>query len=140
MYFRVSRNPDTISVRRNERATRSREAMMRSLLVLRNPAAELQHGGGEDDVAQRHGQEDLPAQPHQLVVAIARQGSLGPREDEEKEGDLESEPQHAPRADRRQEREWRHPAAEEQNGAQRGQQDHVGVFAEEKEREGHRRV
>src|SRR3954451_24809575 len=115
MYLKVSRKPPTSSESRNERAVRSREAMVRSLLWFRNPAAELQHGGGEDDPAQRHGQEYFPAEPHQLVVAVARQGALGPREDEQKQRDLDGEPDDARNPGEGRERDRRHPAAEEQN-------------------------
>ena len=111
-----------------------------SLKQLRNPAAELQHGGGDDDPAERHRQEHLPAQPHQLVVAVAGQRSLGPAEDEQQEHDLEAEPHEARHPGEGRVRDRRHPAAQEQDGAHRRQQDHVGVFAEEEQREGHRRI
>ena len=44
---------------------------------------------------QRDRQEDLPAEPHQLVVAVARHGRLHPGEDEEEEQDLAEEPEDA---------------------------------------------
>src|SRR5437899_5205098 len=95
MYFSVSAKPTTSSESRKARAVRSREAMTISLKEFGNPATELQHGGGQHDPAQRHRQEHLPAQPHQLVVAIAGQCSLGPAEDEQQERDLEREPDDA---------------------------------------------
>src|SRR4051812_1715364 len=42
---------------------------------------------------QREGKEYLPAEPHQLVVAVARHGRLHPGEDEEEEQDLAEEPE-----------------------------------------------
>src|SRR5262249_6507771 len=95
MYFKVKAKPTTSSDSRKARAVRSREAMTISLEKLRNPAAELQHGSGEHDPAQRRGQEHLPAQPHQLVVAVPGQRALGPAEDEQQERDLGAEPDDA---------------------------------------------
>src|SRR5581483_11200235 len=65
-------------------------------LLAENRAAELDEGGRDDDPAERQRQEHLPTQAHQLVVAVTRQRSLGPREDEEKHRDLQRKPQHAP--------------------------------------------
>src|SRR6266852_244649 len=112
MYFSGSAKRATSSESRKARAVRSREAMTIPQEELGNPAAEMEHGGGADDPAQRHGQEHLPAQPHQLVVAIAGQRSLGPAEDEQQERDLGAEPHEAWHPGEGRVRDRRHPAAE----------------------------
>ena len=95
----------------------------------------------EDDEQQAERQEDLPAEPHQLVVAVARHGRLHPAEDEEEEAHLGEQPDDA--RDSTVERrpvERRQPAAPEQDGVERAHQEDVGIFAEPEEREAHRRI
>jgi hypothetical protein len=49
----------------------------------------------EDDEQQAQWQEDFPAKPHQLVVAVPGHGGLHPAEDEEEEAHLEEQPDDA---------------------------------------------
>src|SRR5579885_25936 len=92
------------------------------------------------DPYQRHGNERLPAEPHDLVIAVARESGPQPQKYEEKEEDLQSEPEKARLAedrgaDARPSLPGREPSAEEEHRRQRRDQDHVGVLGEEEERE-----
>src|SRR6202042_3825482 len=87
------KNADTNSESSSERAV----ALMLTLIAtsFRRDPRELQHT--RDNNHHRHGQrqENLPAEPHQLVVAVARHDRLRHRKHEEHEKYLEHEPDHA---------------------------------------------
>src|SRR5688500_16921778 len=50
------------------------------------------------DPHERHRDEDLPAEPHDLIVAVARERGAEPQEAEQEERDLEEQPDEARRA------------------------------------------
>src|SRR3546814_10438329 len=64
--------------------------------------------------SQRERQEHLPAQTHQLVVAVARHGGAHPDEDEQQDEDLQAKPDDARNPVERRDVEGRQPAPEEQ--------------------------
>src|ERR1700761_2197536 len=73
---------------------RAANDMLRSPLGRRSEDAP---GGDEDDRGERGGQEHLPAQPHELVVAVAGHDGLGHGDHEEGDDDLDQEPQQRPK-------------------------------------------
>src|SRR5476651_359151 len=87
------KNADTNSVSSSERAV----ALMLTLIAtsFRRDPRKLQHAGDHNHHRERQRQEHLPAQPHQLVVAVARHDRLRHRKQEEHEKYLEREPDHA---------------------------------------------
>ena len=107
-------------------------------------AGDRAHGGDDQDPDQRGRDQHLPAEPHELVVAQPGQRAAQPDEDEQRDDDLEEEPEQRPPAgvgavpDR--DRPRRPPAAEEQRRGQRRDGDHVDVLGEEEQRELQRRV
>src|SRR5262245_40776377 len=98
MYFSVSANPVATSVRSIVRAARSRTPMLFLLapasVRCRRPAEQLKRGGRHHHPQERNWQKDLPSETHELVVAVPRDGALGPAEDEQQHRDLEREPDH----------------------------------------------
>src|SRR5262245_3127635 len=120
--------PLTNSCQRSVRATRSRVAMLTTM-----PGQEIerdQEAGAQDEPQQRGRQEHLPAEAHQLIVAVARQRRPSPKEDEKDKTDFQDEPERPRDQGEGEEVEWWQPAAEEQNGGDPAHQDHVGVLAE----------
>src|SRR6266568_198896 len=87
------KNAETNSVSSSERAV----ALMLTLIAtsFRREPCKLQHGGDDNHHPQRQRQEHLPAQPHQLIVAVARHDRLRHRKHEEHEKYLEHEPDDA---------------------------------------------
>src|SRR5258705_10657779 len=83
-------NADTNSDSSSERAVALTLTLMAT--SFRREPRELQHGGDDDHHRQRQWQKHLPAEPHQLVVAIARHDRLRHRKQEEHEKRLENEP------------------------------------------------
>src|SRR5271166_532909 len=105
----VSANPATSSPSSRLRAVRSMNAMsgLRPSRVnhlpghafarsrIWKPAEGQQRTGGQHQPQQRKRQKYLPAQPHELIVAVAREGRADPKEDEQAEADLQDEPEKA---------------------------------------------
>src|SRR5262245_24037105 len=58
------------------------------------------HRAGQEHVGERQRDHPLPAQVHELVEAIAREGAAEPDVDEQEDEDLEREPDLAREADR----------------------------------------
>src|SRR5947209_12024062 len=109
------KNPDTNSFRKMALATRSSFMEYPRNPSFRHHAGDLQHGGDDGHHGERERKENLPAEPHQLIVAIARHDRLGDAEQEEEEQRLEQEP-HDPRYPReRRQRKRRQPAPPEQD-------------------------
>src|SRR6267154_3327982 len=107
------KNADTNSDKSSERAV----ALTLTLIATscrRNPR-EMQYAGDDDHHRQRQWQENLPAEPHQLVVAVARHDRLRHRKQEEHEKNLEREPNHSRHPGERRYRDRRQPAAKEQD-------------------------
>src|SRR5262245_36860329 len=73
--------------------------------------------GSDDGVDRRDRQEHLPAEPHQLVVAEARNRRANPDEDRDGDEELEDEPERSER------RPGTLPAAEEERHRERGEHD-----------------
>ena len=55
--------------------------------------AECEDEGGDDDVDHGDGQQELPAEAHELVVAEAGEGGADPDVEQEEEEDLDDEPE-----------------------------------------------
>src|SRR6202453_3443078 len=85
------KNADTNSDSRSERAV----ALTLIATSFRRDISELQHAGDNHHHRQRQRKEHLPAEPHQLVVAVARHDRLRHRKHEEHEKYLEYEPDHS---------------------------------------------
>src|ERR1700687_30884 len=105
------KNADTNSDSSSERAV----ALMLTLIATscRRDPGEMQHAGDDHHHRQRQRQEYLPAEPHQLVVAVARHDRLRHRKQEEHEKYLEREPDYAWHPGERRYRDRRQPAAQE---------------------------
>src|SRR6202790_3813983 len=105
------KNADTNSESRSERAV----ALMLILIAtsFRRDVSEMQRAGDDHHHRQRQWQEYLPAEPHQLVVAVARHDRLRHRKQEENEKYLEGEPAHPGYPGERNHRDRRQPAAQE---------------------------
>src|SRR5258708_9693154 len=84
------KNADTNSDKSSERAV----ALTLILIATscRRDPGEMQHAGDDDHHRQRQWQENLPAEPHQLVVAVARHDRLRPPKQEEHKKNLDREP------------------------------------------------
>src|SRR6476646_3807487 len=105
------KNADTNSDNSSERAV----ALTLILIATsyRRDPREMQDAGDDDHHRQRQWQENLPAEPHQLVVAVARHDRLRHRKQEEHEKYLQREPDHAGYQGDRGHRDRRQPAAQE---------------------------
>src|SRR5260221_6488036 len=115
-------------------------------LLVRQPTGRKQHTSGQNHKEEGEGQKNLPAQTHQLIIAIAWEGCPHPEEAESDECNLPGKPQAMP--DNLQgaaigkglEIEDRQPTTEEQDGGHGTHQPDIGVFAEAEKRKGHRRI
>ncbi len=92
-----------------------------------------------------HGDQHLPAQPHDLVIAVAREGGAEPQEQKQEQKRLQRQPAEAGRrqdgmAQHRPALEGTQPPADEEHRRQEGDQQHVGVFGQEEQRKGDARV
>src|SRR5206468_12265058 len=94
----------------------------------------------EDDEQQGQRQEDLPAEPHQLVIAIAWYRRFHPPEAEEEKEHLDEQPDDSRDPVERRPVYRGQPSAPEDDRVQGAHQDHVGIFAKPEEREAHRRI
>ena len=96
-------------------------------------------GGDHQDPGQRGGDEDLPAERHELVIPDPGQRPAQPDEAEQQDQHLAQEPQQRPPAGVRpgpqRDRPRCPPAAEEQGGGQAGHRGHVDVLGEVEQRE-----
>src|SRR6202042_2563536 len=122
------KNADTNSASSSERAV----ALMLTLIAtsLRSDPREMQHAGDDNHHRQRQRQEPLPAEPHQLIVAVARHDRLRHRKHEEHEKYLEYEPDDSGYPGERRQRDRRQPAAHEQDRGQRAHGGDRDIFAE----------
>src|SRR5690554_726524 len=103
MYAKVMRRPLSSSV---SRTLRAKDAMTRFLVQppgrhrcgystkrsFRKPSRRQQHARDQNEPAERERQEHLPPQPHQLVVAVTREGRANPQEEEQHQRDLQRKP------------------------------------------------
>src|SRR5512144_1586449 len=93
-YFMASQNAD-----RNSASSIDLAAVVRRLTLKLSTSGsmlpELQDRRHDDHHGERQRQEHLPAEPHQLVVAIARDHGLDHGEQEEQEAGFQREPYHA---------------------------------------------
>src|SRR6476469_1507902 len=89
-YLRASQKADRNSISNIDLAASARRFTTGSPSGAVLP--ELQYRRDQHDKSKRQGQEDLPAKPHQLVVAIARHHGFDHGEQEEQEAHLEREP------------------------------------------------
>src|ERR1019366_1401084 len=82
------------------------------------------HHDPDDGERNKH----FPAKAHELVIAITRKGRAEPQEQEQYEGDLAQQPDEAVR----QERQRRQPSTQKHDRDKEGDQNHVGIFGQEK--------
>src|SRR5580698_5530907 len=122
------KNAETNSVSSSERAV----ALILTLMTtsFRREPRKMQHTGDDHHHRQRYRQKHLPAEPHQLVVAVARHDRLRHRKQEEHEKRLEHKPDYSGHPG-----EWRigdrwQPATQEQDGSQRAHRGDRDIFAE----------
>src|SRR5215472_18107002 len=80
-----------------------------------HPAHRRQDAGGEHQPEQRQRQEHLPAEPHQLIVAEAREGRAHPEKNEHHKKNLGDQPDRPRDPGERGDRDRRQPAAEKQD-------------------------
>src|SRR5579875_1709565 len=99
-----------------------------SAVMLEQPQSPEADQPGQGDVDQRQRQEHLPGQPHQLIVAEARQGRSQPDVEDEEDKRLDDQPPEA-RGD------WTVRSAEEEGRGHQRDDDHVDVLGQEIERE-----
>src|SRR5579864_8832811 len=112
----------TNSHRKIERAVLSSTAMSAS----RSRMPDEQHPRrGYNDPDERRGEKDFPAEPHQLIVPVARHDRLHHGEQEKEEPDFQHEPDYARNGGERPDRNGRQPAAEEQDRQHRTHEDRV---------------
>src|SRR5208337_1407842 len=119
MYRTESANAAKNSVRNSERADWASLRAMRFPSLTRDvgaEAGELKHRRYYYDHDERDRQEHLPAEPHQLVVAIARHEGLDHREAENHRPHLDEKPDDAGHPGEGRKRQRRQPPAEEQHG------------------------
>src|SRR5580765_259163 len=101
-----------------------------------------QHQHFHADPDEGHRNEGLPAQPHDLVVAVAWEGGTEPQEQEYEAEHLQEQPQETRVPEegvtqaQRITLQWPLPAAEEEHGGEGRDQDHVGILGQEEQREG----
>src|SRR5271170_498643 len=100
------------------------------------PASSLQDAGHHHDHEQRDRQENLPAEPHQLVVAIPRDERLHQGDHEEDEAQFRHEPNDAGNPSEGDEGNRREPAAKEEDGHHRAHRQDRDIFAEKEQQEG----
>src|SRR5262249_27651592 len=81
-------------------------------LLSRPMLPKRQDGRYDDDHGERQWQEDLPPEPHQLVVAVTGDHGLDHGNQEEQEANLPDEPYHTRNPSEGRDREQRQPAAE----------------------------
>src|SRR5271154_6135365 len=102
---------------------------------------------GDDDVGHGDGQEELPAEAHELVVAETGERASNPDEEQKEGEDLDDEPED--RQDRVDDgtaevgdevAEGAGSSAEEEQGSDAAYGDHVGVLGHEEHGELHRAV
>src|SRR5438105_15947912 len=103
-----------------------------------------QNGGGDKNVYERDLEKEQPTQPHQLIVAKARQSPADPHEDEKERSDLREEDKDIYQPPTPSVRPvWyarKVPAAQEKRYDNGGASDHRDVFAQEKKAELHRAI
>src|SRR5882724_10432564 len=87
---------------------------------------------GDEDVGEGQGDQPLPAQVHQLIEPVAREGAAEPDVGEEEDDDFQEEPDDSrdDREERQEVREGGEPAAQEEGRGDRRDDDHVGVLAQ----------
>src|SRR6476646_3372683 len=107
----ASAMPLTNSQRNNALADPA--SLMASSFPRQSEMAVLDDAGDDRHHGERQRQEHLPAEPHQLVVAITRHDRLDHGEHEKEEKRLEREPDHARNPCERRIWHRRQPAAEE---------------------------
>src|SRR3984885_8058366 len=107
---------------------------------------EIEEDSLDGEPHQRDRNQRLPAEAHDLIVPIAREGGAQPQEREHRKQGLQAEPEesrlreqrirgHEPRPAV----ERREPAAEEEDHGERRDQDHVHILSDEEQRERHPR-
>src|ERR1700729_3461924 len=122
------KNAETNSLSSSERAV----ALMLTLIAtsFRRDPRKLPPSGDNPRHRKRQRKEPFPAQPHQLVVAVARHDRLRHRKHEEHEKYLEPEPDDSGYPGERRQRDRRQPAAHEQDRGQRAHGGDRDIFAE----------
>src|SRR5215208_2362243 len=129
----------------NKASGRARQARIRyrdhgvSSSSRREPRV-LQHSRDDRHHGQRDRQKYFPAQPHELVVAIARNHRLHHGEQKEDEQRFEKEPDHPRHPGEGRERRRRQPPAEKQDRRHSAHGRDRDVFAEKEQQERRRGI
>src|SRR5208282_4181954 len=101
-------------------------------------SSQRHHQSRINNVSHRQGQQDLPSESHELVIAKAGQGPADPDVQEHKKENLKTEPEYRHhRLQNRRAKDGTMPSAEKQQSGHTGHGDHVGVFGHEKHGELH---
>src|SRR5689334_21238273 len=72
----------------SDEITASPAKMRKTRVSIRLEPARERHGGHQDEIEDGERQQHLPAEPHELVVAEAREGPPHPDEDGHADADL----------------------------------------------------
>src|SRR4029453_13629901 len=86
----------------NKSSSKMRSRNPLTALIRLPPGQPQLHPAGQEHVGKRQRDHPLPAQVHELVEAITREGAAKPDVDEEEDEDLEREPDHRGKAGRHQ--------------------------------------
>ncbi len=95
--------------------------------------------GRNNDHGQRHRQEDLPAETHQLVIAVARHECLHHGEHEE-DGEFQHKPHNTWYPGQGRDVDGRQPTTQEQNGGKRTHQHDGDILAQHEHHVGGRTI
>src|SRR6185437_10244942 len=142
MYFKVSHKPlASSSSNRLLRYSTTRLFVMPISMPYRHHV-EIPEDARHENPHDRDRDEHLPAEPHDLVVAVTREGRAQPDQRRREHEELQDqppptglrEPAEMPALERAE------PTAHEQHRHQERHQDHVGVFGQEEQREYRARI
>src|SRR6185436_12981611 len=119
-YFMASQKAETNSVSNKALAVPARRFTGRLLSCSLLP--KLERGRYDHDHGERQWQEDLPPEPHQLIVAVTGHHGLDHGDQEEQEADLPDEPYHAWNPGEGRDRKEGQPATKEEHGTETAHQ------------------
>src|SRR5512135_1946974 len=133
-YLSASQKADRNSV--SNRALAASATRFTLSLLLSPVLPKLKDRRHDHDESERQRQENLPAEPHQLVVAVTGHDGLDHGDQEEQETNLPHEPYHTWNPGEGRHLERRQPATEEQHGAEPAHQHDGDILAEHEEHVG----
>src|SRR5215475_818910 len=137
-YLMASQKAETNSVSNRALAVPAKRFTTRLLSCSLLP--KFERSRYDHDHGERQWQEDLPPEPHQLVVAVTGDHGLDHGDQEEQEADLPDKPYHTWNPGEGRHRKERQPAAEEQDRAKAAHQHDGNVFPQHEQHIGGRRI